>query len=231
MVWGEIGAGYGFSPDAVDNFTREWVESVQQRRSHPSIVAWVPFNESWGVNELASSAAQRDFVRGVVGITRALDPSLPVISNDGWEHVASEIISIHDYDQNADALLQRFDSAQALADAYESMGPNAHRILLDGQPTSGADGELPVILSEFGGVAFADGDGWGYGVAPDVESFERVVGDLLNAAGSARVLAGYCYTQLTDTAQEANGLLREDRSPKIPLDRLRAMIVGTTQTQ
>jgi hypothetical protein len=28
-------------------------------------------------------------------------------------------------------------------------------------------------------------------------------------------LAGFCYTQLTDTAQETNGLLTETREPKI----------------
>ena len=29
------------------------------------------------------------------------------------------------------------------------------------------------------------------------------------------MLAGYCYTQLTDTGQERNGLLYADRRPKV----------------
>ena len=29
------------------------------------------------------------------------------------------------------------------------------------------------------------------------------------------MLAGYCYTQLTDTGQERNGLLYADRNPKV----------------
>jgi hypothetical protein len=32
---------------------------------------------------------------------------------------------------------------------------------------------------------------------------------------------GYCYTQLTDTFQERNGLYRFDRSPKLDIQRLR----------
>ena len=34
-------------------------------------------------------------------------------------------------------------------------------------------------------------------------------------------VAGYCYTQLTDTEQEVNGLLTEDRAPKIDPARIR----------
>jgi hypothetical protein len=40
------------------------------------------------------------------------------------------------------------------------------------------------------------------------------------------VLSGYCWTQLTDTYQETNGLVRMDRTPKAPVARLRAALVG-----
>jgi hypothetical protein len=40
------------------------------------------------------------------------------------------------------------------------------------------------------------------------------------------VLAGFCYTQLTDTMQEANGLLDERREPKLPVERLRRIVTG-----
>ncbi|MDQ0726683.1 hypothetical protein [Microbacterium sp. W4I20] len=41
------------------------------------------------------------------------------------------------------------------------------------------------------------------------------------------VVTGFCYTQLTDTMQEANGLLRADRSPKLPVEVLRALVTGS----
>jgi len=36
----------------------------------------------------------------------------------------------------------------------------------------------------------------------------------------SRKFSGFCYTQLTDVMQETNGLLREDRTPKLPLEKL-----------
>jgi hypothetical protein len=38
---------------------------------------------------------------------------------------------------------------------------------------------------------------------------------LVDAILDSPVLAGFCYTQLTDTDQETNGLLTEDRKPKL----------------
>ena len=39
-------------------------------------------------------------------------------------------------------------------------------------------------------------------------------------------LAGFCYTQLTDTEQERNGLLTAGRRPKAPVERIRAVTTG-----
>ena len=33
--------------------------------------------------------------------------------------------------------------------------------------------------------------------------------------------SGFCYTQLTDVMQEVNGLLYEDRTPKVSVEKLR----------
>ena len=46
--------------------------------------------------------------------------------------------------------------------------------------------------------------------AHDPAQFETQVGALLRAVHSSPVLSGFCYTQLTDTGQETNGLLRAD---------------------
>lgn len=43
---------------------------------------------------------------------------------------------------------------------------------------------------------------------------------------SSRALAGFCYTQLTDTGQETNGLLTAGREPKIPVERVRRLVRG-----
>jgi hypothetical protein len=79
--------------------------------------------------------------------------------------------------------------------------------------------EHPIVLSEFGGIAFsADPNHWGYSRSDTAQGFAERFSALVKVVRSLELLAGYCYTQFADTYQEANGLLRSDRTPKIPLD-------------
>jgi hypothetical protein len=75
-------------------------------------------------------------------------------------------------------------------------------------------------LTEFGGIALRDDDGrtWGYSVCRTPEELLERYTALMEAVRSLSSLAGFCYTQFTDTFQEANGLLYANRTPKIPLD-------------
>lgn len=71
--------------------THEWTDVIERDSSHPCIVAWVPFNESWGVPDLPAIAAQRHYVQALYHRTRTLDPPRPVVGNDGWESVAAAL--------------------------------------------------------------------------------------------------------------------------------------------
>lgn len=86
----------------------------------------------------------------------------------------------------------------------------------------------PVILSECGGVSIQKPEPgtWGYRLVPSPDHFEQHLQALFSAALQSEGLAGWCYTQLTDTAQETNGLTDEWRVPKIPAERIRALTVG-----
>ena len=229
LVWGETANAYAFTPVAVRRLTTEWLDVVHRDISHPCIVTWVPINESWGVPDVQRDPAQRAYATALAALTRAVDPSRPVISNDGWEHTDSDVWTIHDYADTGAALTQRYGSADGLAD-LEAFGPAGRRIRLPG----GTEREQPLVLSEFGGVRYtpglpahvADERTWGYSTAADAEDFARRLGDLLAAVHASPVLAGFCYTQLTDTLQEANGLLDERRSPKLPVELLRSIITG-----
>ena len=98
LVWTEMPSAYRFTTTSIQRTTREWMDVIQRDYSHPCVVAWVPFNESWGVPNLPNSAAERHYVRGLFHLTKTLDPTRPVVGNDGWESVATDIIGIHDYD-------------------------------------------------------------------------------------------------------------------------------------
>ena len=45
------------------------------------------------------------------------------------------------------------------------------------------------------------------------------------------MFSGFCYTQFADTFQEANGLLRADRTPKFPLQRMAAAVRADAPTR
>ncbi|MEU2350968.1 glycoside hydrolase family 2 TIM barrel-domain containing protein [Modestobacter sp. NPDC049651] len=227
LVWGETANAYAFTPEAVRRLTTEWLDVVHRDVSHPSIVTWVPLNESWGVQDIAVDPAQQAYATGLAALTRAVDPSRPVISNDGWEHTDSDLWTVHDYADTGAALARRY-GAPDVRETLHLPGPAGRRIRLAG----GRDADQPLMLTEFGGVRYtpglAGGDErtWGYSTASDAEDFARRLGDLLGAVHASPALAGFCYTQLTDTLQEANGLLDDQRKPKIPVEQLRAIITG-----
>jgi beta-galactosidase/beta-glucuronidase len=219
MVWSEMASAYAWDPRAIDRFTREWLEVVRRDISHPSIVTWVPFNESWGLPNLTGDEAQRAFVRGIHGLTKALDPTRPVIGNDGWEHVIADIWGVHDYGLDGSALRERYGSIEAL-EATLAGRPVHHRIKLDTEARAGQ----PVVLSEFGGISFhaEPGRPWfGYGTVGNADELVAKYDELVSAVLDSPGLAGFCYTQLTDTEQEANGLLDAARRPKVDPERIR----------
>ncbi|MGY1670876.1 glycoside hydrolase family 2 protein [Geodermatophilus sp. SYSU D00710] len=229
LVWGETANAFAFSPEAVRRLTAEWLDVVHRDVSHPCIVTWVPMNESWGVHDVATDPAQQAYTVALAALTRAVDPSRPVVSNDGWEHTDSDLWTVHDYADTGAVLAERYGSADLLT-ALEDFWPAGRRVLLPGA----VDREQPLMLTEFGGVRYTPVPPhevpaertWGYSTAEDAEDFARRLEDLLSAVHASPVLAGFCYTQLTDTMQEANGLLDEYRQPKLPVERLRQIITG-----
>ena len=88
---------------------------------------------------------------------------------------------------------------------------------------------LPILLTECGGIGFgrySDSD-FSYGDIPQseeaLEQHIRQITDMIHAAGS---LQGFVWTQLTDIQQEINGLLYFDRTPKLPLASINALMTG-----
>lgn len=227
LVWGETPSAYEFTPKAVNRMIAEWTEMIDRDLSHPCIVTWVPLNESWGVQHIAHNPAMRDYARTLFHLTKTLDQSRPVVSNDGWEHLDSDIWSVHDYEGSAPVVRERYADATAKERLFAGMGPAGRRIRLSAEPDRGQ----PVILTEFGGIQFTENeparDAWGYSRASTAPDFQERLRALFDAVISSDFLAGFCYTQLTDTRQEANGLCDENRVPKLPFADIVQIIQGT----
>jgi beta-galactosidase/beta-glucuronidase len=226
LLWGEAPSAYEFGPVAVRRLMREWMDVVDRDSSHPSIVTWVPANESWGIQHVATDPAQQAYARALADVTRALDQSRPVISNDGWEHQNSDIVSVHDYEGDGTVLGRTYADEDARRRLLTGMGPTGRRILVDGVPYR----DQPIMLTEFGGVNYEPGtpraDSWGYTAAADEEDYLARITSLYEGIRASAFLAGSCYTQLTDTMQETNGLCTADRKPKVPVHLIRAAVTG-----
>ncbi len=228
LVWEEMPSAYRFTRKAVERITKEWTEVINRDASHPCIIAWVPFNESWGVPNLVETPAHRHYVQALYYLTKTLDPTRPVIGNDGWESTTTDILAIHDYDNQPARLAERYGPEVKLSDLFEHQRPGGRVLTLDGYPHQGQ----PIMLTEFGGIAYArstDADiqkAWGYDRSLDVADLHRRYSALLSAVNRVSLFSGFCYTQLTDTFQEANGLLYADRTPKLPLDAIASATLG-----
>lgn len=219
LVWAEMPSAYSYSAEAVRQFTAEWQEVVEQLAHYPSIITWVPFNESWGIGGVFSNKKQQAFTEAIYYGTKALDHTRPVVVNDGWEHTISDIITLHDYEEFGDALLSRYQDKDALLGNHflhnKEKYPFAQGYGYNGQP---------VIISEYGGIAFTTEEGWGYGnQVQSAEQFLERYQAITDAIKALPYVTGYCYTQITDVQQEVNGLLDEQRAPKLPYEDIKAI--------
>lgn len=206
LCWGEYPNYGGNYKDPRINipYLEEWAEEVRRDRNHPSIIGWCPFNET----DPSSFALQK----AVVNVTRQLDPGRPIIETSGYTHGLPdpEILDAHDYDQNPISFRNRWNPDQSVL-------PNrySHTRTLP---------NLPFMVSEYGGIGWATGDGWGYGNNPKTleEFYERLAG-LTGALTDNPNMFGYVYTQLTDVEQEKNGIYTYDRKPKFDNAKLKAI--------
>lgn len=219
LVWSEMPATYVFNEDAVQNFTDEWVQIVRQNYNHPSIITWTPFNESWGVPRIKTQKQQQDFTKGIYYLTKSLDPMRPVITNDGWEHTCSDIITLHDYEELGEVFSRRYEDKDKIT-GNEIYHNKSRCAMADGCEYNGQ----PIIISEYGGIAFTSkhGEQWGYGNAvPDEAAFLERYRKITDAIFAVPYICGFCYTQVSDVEQEVNGLMTAEREFKVNPEELK----------
>lgn len=207
LVWGEHGnwgiKTYDF--ESLSAFLPEWIESVERDYSHPSIIGWCPFNETWDIN----GKRQDDrIIKIVYDMTKAVDDTRPVIDTSGNFHVDTDIFDIHEYDQDPKSFAEKFKNG-------------IYVTFRDRQKYNGQ----PFFVSEYGGIKWSDKKGgWGYGNAPESkEEFIQRYRALTDILLDDPDCFAFCYTQLYDVEQEQNGLLTYDRQFKLDPEIFRAI--------
>lgn len=219
LVWSEAPATYQYSDYAVHEFTTEWLEIVKQNYNHPCIITWTPFNESWGISRVETKRTEQHFTEAIYHLTKSIDKCRPVIVNDGWEHTVSDIITLHDYEEAGEVLKARYTEYQNEIMTTEVYHSNHKSAFANGYQYKGQ----PVIISEYGGIAFNNDDsGWGYGNKVNTkEEFIQRFDSITTAVKELPYVCGFCYTQVSDVQQEINGLMDIERNFKVEPETIR----------
>ena len=222
ITWCEMPSAYDFCAEEAYKLTTEWQEIVLGARNFTSVICYVPLNESWGVANISIDKDQQNFARSLYYLTKSLDPSRIISTNDGWESVEeTDILGIHDYAYDSSKFDEKYNK-----DSYDTLYAQGWRTMAHGCKYKGQ----PVLFTEFGGIAMKDetkGENWGYnGSANDKEEFYKRYENLMQGIYANKDFRGFCYTQLTDVQQEVNGLLYPDRTPKFDVERIKKLTLG-----
>ena len=223
LVWGELPSAFAFTDETVENLTVTMQEFIRRDFNHPSIIAWVPLNESWGVPQIVSNKKQQNTASMLYYLTKAADGTRICSGNDGWEQMHTDICGLHDYNSTKEVLKEHFADRNFI----EKQTCDGRRAYADGYIPTGKEA---FMVTEYGGIAFANiglqgelggMETWGYhGKESNEEAFFARYEACTEAIAEIPFCQGYCYTQLTDIMQEINGLLMPDRTPKVDIERV-----------
>jgi len=208
LVMADVPNSWG-EPDA--SMREDWETAlrgmVRRDFNHPSIFAWVLFNEQWGLLSKDPSAPDRktvlpetlDWVASRYDLAKSLDPTRLVEDNSpccGGGHVKTDLDSWHMY-------LPGWRWKETLDEAEAKSFPGSAWNFVGGR----AQGTQPMLNSECGNV-------WGYeGSTGDVDwSFDYHA--MMDELRRHPKVAGWLYTEHHDVVNEWNGYVRADRSEK-----------------
>ncbi|GHG45927.1 MULTISPECIES: LamG-like jellyroll fold domain-containing protein [Amycolatopsis] len=191
MVWQDMPAMKDdVEPSAASRvtFESEMKRMIDQHRSFPSIVSWVPFNEGWGDYEVGR----------IADLVKSWDPTRLVNAESGVNCCRSEP-----------------DSGRGdIYDDHSYTGPGTP---MQTGTRAAVDGEYGGLGLKVAGHEFDAAGSFAYEMEPDSATLTRRYGELqqrlLLVAQRCGVSAGV-YTQTTDVEKEVNGFFTYDRQVK-----------------
>ena len=227
LLWQEMPSPHAYSFEMIKNARREILNQIDDHFNSPSIVAYVIFNESWGVNEIAKDKEESSEVTSMYHLVKDyIKNTRLVISNDGWEHTLSDILSFHNYEETYDKIFNLYKESIDLINKKDYLNVKANETKYMFAKEFKVNEDAPLMLTEFGGIAYAkDKDkGWGYGDSvKDEKEYLKKLSSLMEAIYDLKEIRGYCLTQLSDVEQEVNGLFDFNRKPKVDIKEIKKL--------
>ena len=201
LLWLEVPSPHSSSDRSRAAHGAELERMLTHFASQPSVVMVSLYNESWGAEDIATNGETRAYVARTRAHLRQHYPQFLVVDNDGWQHLSTEgrlesdVLTAHVYETHVD----RWRGILGRLTGGETQGVTA-RPLVVGDPFFYA-GQLPLVISEWGGFGFAM---YGGPNEPDaradrISAFKAVLREL--------PIAGDVYTQATNVEDETNGLI------------------------
>ncbi|MEP6923708.1 MAG: sugar-binding domain-containing protein [Pyrinomonadaceae bacterium] len=203
LLWVEIPSPHSSTQLSRDNHWAELQRMLVFIASHPSIVILSLYNEDWGAEDIRTNIETRRYIASTFDYLRNHVPQILVVDNDGWNHVSrrgrlkSHLMTAHVYTPDPSAWATTLDRLGA----GETEGVTAQPLVV-GDPYF-YRGQVPLIISEWGGFGFTMYGGPGEG-HPD-ERAERI--RTFKHEMRRRPIAGDIYTQATSIEDENNGII------------------------
>lgn len=95
------------------NFITEWSEIVQRDRNHPSLLIWTPTNEEFWPDRVQYPRLMHD----LYNLTKMIDPTRPFHGASGGTHIATDIWTVHNYEQDPAKLKEKLYNGGKLMEA------------------------------------------------------------------------------------------------------------------
>ena len=194
-----------YTPTARVHWEATMRAAFHRDASHPCIIAWILFNETWGLEEHATPTSW-NWVREMFALAKSLDSTRLVEDNSPclYDHVQTDINTWHfyigDYDR-ARRHIQRVVDLTFEGSPFNYVGHEFKHV--EGSEAH-KQGIEPLLNSEYAGLGASGGD-------KDISySFKYLTTELRRHAK----ICGYVYTELTDIEWEHNGFVNYDRAAK-----------------
>lgn len=201
LLWVEVPSPHSSSNQSRKNHWEELQRMLALIETNPSIVLWSLYNEDWGIQDIVMNAKTRQYIVDTYHYMAIHHPQFLVVDNDGWHHISlegrlkSDLLTAHIYTPE----LERWKTVLDHLVNGELNQVAVHPLVV-GDPFF-YRGQVPLVVSEWGGFGFAD---YG-GPSNSEERTERIRS--FKEELRKRKIAGDIYTQATNIEEERNGLI------------------------
>lgn len=221
--WIEMPSSYYLSDFSIQEITKTWTDVLYQYHNYVSTMAFVIYNESWGVMHIYDDKREQNISLALYYLTKSIFPYKFVISNDGWEHTKSDLLTTHNYSQNKSDFLSSYQNKE------DFISDNKTSLLNRNPYAKGFKyNNEPIIVSECLGTSFEKENKsltWGYGSkVKNEEEFYTRLKEIIETIKSLTYFSGYCLTQIRDVGLETNGLLDLNGNMKFDETKIKEII-------